>query len=230
MRRATVVLVGLAALFAVIGDDVRAASAVSAEPALHRFLARPDEPLTQYRALRHLEAHNERFNLVARIDAMTELSPSGEFTYTVLHESGSEYIRKRVMHALLDHEVELSRIGDPSRYAITATNYDVAAGEPVDDGTVKLFAKPRRVDLGLIDGAVFVTSDDADTVRVEGRLVKNPSFWTTRVDIVRRYGRIAGIRVPVRLDTTAHIRVAGESTMCMTYEYEMVNGRSVSDR
>ena len=229
MRRATIALVGIAALLAVISPELRAAPAASAEPALHRFLARPEEPLTEYRALRRLEAHNDRFNLTARLEAMTELSPDGQFSYTVLRESGSEYIRKRIMHALLDHEVELSKTGDPSRYALTATNYEMAAGEMVEDGTVKLLARPRRVDLGLIDGAVFVTSDDADTVRVEGRLVKNPSFWTTRVDIVRRYGRIAGVRVPVRLDTTAHIRLAGDSTMCMTYEYESVNGRVVSE-
>jgi hypothetical protein len=73
---------------------------------------------------------------------------------------------------------------------------------------------------------VFVTTEDADLVRVEGRLAKNPSFWTTRVDVVRRYERRSGIRVPVRLDTTAQIRVAGASTMSVVYDYEMVNGVS----
>jgi len=200
----------------------------SVEPALHRFLARPDEPLTRYRAARHLEAQNDRFNLTASLDAETELTANGQFTYRIVQESGSEYIRKRVLHALLENEVELSESGDPSRYALTATNYDVGGAEPADDGTVKLFARARRHDLGLIDGAVFVTSDDADLVRVEGRLVKNPSFWTSRVDLVRRYGRVAGVRVPVRVDTVAHVRLAGVSTMSMTYEYDMVNGIDVT--
>jgi hypothetical protein len=80
----------------------------------------------------------------------------------------------------------------------------------------------------MVEGAVFVTSTDADIVRVEGRMVKSPSFWTTRVDVVKRYARIAGVRVPVRLDTTAHVRFAGTSTMSMTYTYEMINGKEVS--
>lgn len=199
------------------------------EPALHRFLARADEPLTEYRALRHLEAHNERFNLTAELDAVTELQPNGSFDYTVVRESGSEYIRNKVLRGLLENETELARSGDSSRFAVTSTNYEVTAGEQAEDGTMKLMAKPRRRDVGLIDGAVFVTSTDADMVRVEGRLVKNPSFWTTRVDLVRQYGRVAGVRVPIRLDTTAHVRFAGLSTMSMTYDYESVNGRPVKE-
>ncbi len=204
------------------------ASAAASEPALTKFLARADEPLTEYRAIRHLEARNERFNMAAELDASTELLPNGQFTYSVLRETGSDYIRTKVLHALLDNEIELAKSGDPSKYALTASNYEVLAGEVVDDGTVKLLAKPRRRDLGLIEGAVFVTSDDADMVRVEGRLVKNPSFWTTRVDVVRQYGRVAGIRVPVRLDTTAHVRFAGLSTMSMTYDYQSINGKNVA--
>ncbi len=58
--------------------------------------------------------------------------------------------------------------------------------------------------------------------------MKKPSFWTTRVDVVRQYGRVAGIRVPVRLDTTAHVRFAGLSTMSMTYDYQSINGKNVA--
>ena len=64
-------------------------------------------------------------------------------------------------------------------------------------------------------------------VRVEGRLAKNPSFWIKRVEVVKQYGRIAGHRVPVRVDSTAQMRLAGTSTLTMTYDYEMINGITV---
>ena len=198
------------------------------EPVVHRFLTRADDPLTQFRATRHLEAQNDRFNKDASMDVVTELFPDGRFTYTIVRESGSTTIRNRVMRGLLDNEKEMAAAKDPSRYAVTPSNYEVQGGESTDEGIVKLLAKPRRKDSGLIEGAVFVTSTDADIVRVEGRLVKTPSFWTTRVDVVKRYARVAGIRVPIRLDTTAHIRFAGTSTMSMTYQYEMVNGIAVT--
>ena len=198
------------------------------EPALQRFLSRPDEPVTQYRARRVLTGHNPRFKMQGGIEAITELSADGRFTYTIVSETGSDYIREKVLEPILETEAKVLASGDPSRSALTTENYDIGGGELAEPGIVKLFAKPRRKEVSLIDGAVFITSDDADLVRVEGRMAKNPSFWTTRVNIVRRYDRIAGIRVPVSLDSTAQIRFAGESSLSMTYDYEMINGKQLA--
>ena len=82
--------------------------------------------------------------------------------------------------------------------------------------------------MSLIEGALYVKDADADLVRVEGRLSKNPSFWTKRVDVVRHYSRLHGIRVPVRVDSVAQMRLAGTATLLMTYEYEMINGVDVA--
>jgi hypothetical protein len=164
----------------------------------------------------------------ASLEAVTELSPSGQFTYTVVKQSGSERIREKLQQ-LLQTEAKVIESGDPSKSALTIDNYELTAGELAEPGIVKLFAKPRRKDLSLIDGAVFVTSDDADLVRVEGRMAKNPSFWTSKVHLVRRYERVAGIRVPVRLDSTAQIKLAGESKLSMVYDYEMINGTPIGE-
>jgi len=100
--------------------------------------------------------------------------------------------------------------------------------EPADTGPVRLFVTPKREERTLIDGTLLITEGDADLVRVTGRLAKNPSFWTKRVDIVRTYGRIAGIRVPLSIESVAQVRIAGPSAMTMTYRYDMVNGRTVT--
>ena len=68
---------------------------------------------------------------------------------------------------------------------------------------------------------------DGELARIEGRLSKTPSFWTRRVDVVRRYERKAGVRVPVGIESVAHVLVAGRSTFKMTYEYETINGQHV---
>ena len=188
-----------------------------------RFLSRPDEPIAQYRATRHLEASNDRFKKEATLDVVTELSPSGEFTYKEISATGSEYILNKVLRPVIQIE-KTTTDGDPSKYALTESNYSVLGSDLAEPGIVKLLVKPRRKDANLIDGALFVTSEDSDLVRVEGRLVKNPSFWASKVFVIRRYARVGGVRVPVRLDTTAHLKLAGVSTMSMTYDYEMVNG------
>jgi len=228
VRRALVLIVGLVFSGMWWGETPDARTpAAPVEPALVRFLSRPDEPLTAYRAVRHMEAENARFNLRGAVDAMTTLSADGHFEYTILRETGSDYIRSKVLKSVLENEEKLFATTDPSRAALTTSNYDLNGAEPAEPGVVRLFAKPRRREISLVDGFVFVRQDDADLVRVEGRLAKNPSFWTTRVDVVRRYDRVGGIRVPVRLDTTAQIRMAGASTLSMVYDYEMVNGVTV---
>jgi hypothetical protein len=224
VRRACALLAVLLCSAPWLSTSRVAARGGDVEPALARFLARPDEPLKEYRASRRLEAFNPRFNLRGSVDAITALTRDGRFTFTVVREEGSDYIRDHVLRPLLENEEKLFATTDPARAAVTARNYELDGGEVAEPGVIRLFAKPRRRDISLIEGSVFVTRDDADLLRVEGRLARNPSFWTTRVDVVRRYQRLAGIRVPVRLDTTAQIRIAGESTLSVLYDYEMVNG------
>jgi hypothetical protein len=226
MRRLAVVLVALTAL-TTFATAEPASTQATVEPVLHRFLSRADEPLVTYRGTRRLEGRNERFNVSGWMEIATELTAAG-FHYRVIDEGGSDLIRGRVFRGMLDNEEEIFANGDAGRSSFTTTNYDLTPADASEPGLVKLFARPKRKDVTLIDGAVYITDTDADLVRVEGQLAKSPSFWTRRVEIVRQYARVAGLRVPVRVESTAQIRFAGASTMTMTYDYEMINGVNIS--
>jgi hypothetical protein len=225
MRRLAVLLgaVTIATAF-VTAEPAPTPSAL--EPALHRFLSRADEPLVTYRATRRLEGRNERFNVSGWMEIAAELTADG-FHYRVIDEGGSDLIRRRVFRSMLENEEQIFANGDAARSSFTATNYDLTTAAASEPGLVKLFARPKRKDVTLIDGAVYITDTDADLVRVEGRLAKSPSFWTRRIDVVKQYARVGGLRVPVRVESTAQIRLAGTSTMTMTYAYEMINGVNV---
>ena len=227
MRVGVVTLTTFTGALALAMTSVSGSTSALAEPALQRFLARADEPLTQYRAVRTLEAHNEKFGMHGSMEVLTEMTPDGKFTFQILQQEGSKRVLDKVLRPLLENEQKLFATGDPARSALTTENYELEAGELAGPGLVKLLARPKRKEVSLVDGALIVTSDDADLVRVEGRLAKNPSFWTKRVDLVRQYERVGGLRVPVRLDTTAQIRFAGSSTMSIVYDYQMVNGVEV---
>jgi hypothetical protein len=197
------------------------------EPIVERVLTRADEPLTRYRAMRRLEARNERHNLHAWMEVFTELSPRG-FEYQVIREGGNEWMRKTILRPLLDREEELFAPRNARRAAFTDENYVIEDAGPAASGLVKLIARPKRRDVALVDGAIYVSEPDADVVRVEGKLARTPSFWMKQVDVVRHFQRIGGVNVPVRLDSVAHVRVGGPSTMTMTYDYVMVNGSTVA--
>ncbi len=227
MRRLAVVFVVLAALTA-LATAGPAVGPSAFQPVFMRFLSRADEPLVTYRGTRHLEGRNERFNVSGWMDIATELTADG-FHYRVINEGGSDLIRGRVFRSILESEEQVfANAADVARSSFTPVNYELTPADASEPGLVKLFAHPKRKEVTLIDGAIYITDTDADLVRVEGRLAKSPSFWTRRVDVVKQYGRVAGLRVPVRIDSTAQIRFAGTSTMTMTYDYEMINGVNVA--
>jgi hypothetical protein len=198
-------------------------------PILQRFLARADGPPVEYRALRRLEARNEHFGANAWMDAWTEFDQAHGMRYEVVGEGGSPYIRRKVLLAALDGEQKLWAAKEPQRASFTPENYSFENGGSTADGLEWLGVKAKRKDVLLVDGSIFLQPDDAELARIEGKLSKAPSFWTRRVEIVRQYQRVAGVRVPVAVESVAHVLIAGRSTFRMTYEYQVVNGHHVGD-
>ena len=176
-----------------------------------------------------MDARSEHFGASAWMDAWTEADPSGGFRYKVAAEGGSGYIRARVFRAALAAEKKMWASGDAQRAALTTDNYVFEDRGTAADNLARLALTPRRKDVLLITGSVFVNPDDSDMVRIEGRLSKTPSFWTRRVDVVRKYDRIGGIRVPVAIESVAQVLIAGRSTFQMIYEYETINGQRVGN-
>jgi hypothetical protein len=195
-------------------------------PLLERFLALGDPDPNDFRALRHLEAANEQFDSRAWMDVWTEADRYG-FRYEVVGEGGSDYIRSKVFRVALDTERRMWGDGGFNAAAVTPTNYMFRDGAMHADGLASLLVKARRKDMMLVDGAIFLNPADGDLVRVEGRLAKTPSFWTRRVDIVRRFRRFGAVRLPVSLDAVASVLIAGRSTFNVSYDYERVNGERV---
>lgn len=193
---------------------------------LQRFLDNPDPRPTAYRALRHLDAHNDHFDSTAWMDVWTEADASG-FRYMVAGEGGSGYIRDHVFRKTLETEQRLWAAGAADHGAVTPANYVFAERPSDDDGLASLVVRPRRKDLLLIDGVIFIRPEDGELMRIEGQLAKTPSFWTRKVHITRWYERVAGIRMPQVVETVANVLIAGKSTFTMRYEYESMNGQMV---
>jgi hypothetical protein len=196
---------------------------------LQRFLARAEEPPVEYRALRRLEAQNEKFKQSAWMLAWTEYDHVSGFRYQIVGEGGSGYIRTRVLRAALEGEQKIWADRQPQKASFNHDNYMFDPGAASPDGLAAVGVKPKRKDVLLVEGAIFVQPDDGELSRIEGKLSKTPSFWTRRVDVVRRYERKGGVRVPVAIESVAHVLIAGRSTFKMTYEYQTINGQHVGD-
>lgn len=185
-----------------------------------------DEPLTSYRAFRRMHAKSERFDQEGWLSAWTEFD-GREFRYQIVDERGSEYVRNKVLKAVLKREQELVAEG-PDRAALTEENYDFTEAGPHEDGMRYVLLKPKRKDVMLLEGRMVLTPDGNELVRVEGKLAKNPSFWTSLVNVIRHFAKVDGVRVPVSTESVAKVKFAGQSHLDVSYEYESINGRPVS--
>jgi hypothetical protein len=194
---------------------------------LERFLAMGDGPVVEYRALRHLEAKNAHFKATAWMDAWTEYDHTNGFRFQIVGEGGSGYIRGHVLRAALEGERKMWASREPQKASFSRENYEFHDRGGVVEGLTSLGVTPRRKDVLLIDGSIFLHPDDGELRRIEGQLSKAPSFWTRRVEIVREYDRIGGVRVPISIESVAHVLIAGRSTFKMTYEYETINGQAI---
>lgn len=191
-----------------------------------RFFSRTEQPLHQYRAYRRMHASSENAKYEAWLEAWTELK-DGRFSYEIVNEKGSEAVRGRVLRAMLAREQDVVNKGEGDKGDLTPANYEFGEAARDSDGSRVVQIKPKRSDVMLVDGRA-VLDDGGDLVRVEGRLAKNPSFWTSLVNIVRRYARIGGVRVPVATETTAKVKFVGTAQLEVVYDYQSVNGRPVS--
>ena len=196
-----------------------------AEAALHAFLGSP-VGARQYTASRRLEASGS--GRQGWLDVRIEYSAASGLSYQVLAEGGSGYIRSRVLRSLLDEEQSIVAENESARVALSYDNYQFMPNGIDDEGLAVVTIQPLRKDRSLIAGQMFLTAD-GDLVRVQGRLVKNPSFWVTRANLVRSYQRINGVTMPVSLETTGQLRLFGSSKLRMTYRYSQIDERTVVD-
>ena len=205
-------------------------AALGARQAAPAIPALQETPVKGYRAFRRMHAANEKFNQEGWLECWTDLDEHG-FRYEIVSERGSDYIRERVLKTLLQREQELIAAGSAGRAEISDANYEFtdSAGTPdPSSGERTVFLKPKRKDVLLVNGRMVINESGTELLRVEGRLSKNPSFWTNGVDVVREFARLDGVRVPISTDTVAKLKFAGTSRMDVRYHYETINGRPVS--
>jgi hypothetical protein len=209
----------------VAGTAVLPAAGPSADRSSAPRLSPSEDVLTSYRAFRRMHAKSEKFNQEGWLDAWTEMDSNG-FRYTIVSERGSDYVRNKVLKAVLYREQQIVA-GGADRAALTEENYTFSETEP-EDGLRYVLLKPKRKDVMLVEGRMVLDADNGELLRVEGKLSKNPSFWTSVVNVIRHFAKVDGVRVPVSTESVAKVKFAGESTLDVVKDYESINGRPVS--
>ena len=234
MRRGKAVLLALGCLIGLSAHGLAGAPAPAgpASPseyvAVERFLSEIEKPPVAYQARRRLEASSAKLKESAWMEAVTEFEPASGFRYSIVAQGGSERIQRRVLKPVLETEMKNAARDEWRKGNLSRANYEFNFGGRTETGMLKMQLNPRRRDSRLVNGAALLTASSGELVRVEGRLSKSPSFWVKWVNVSRSYAPVGGVMMPVSIDSTADVRIAGVSTFAMTYDYQMVDGQVIN--
>jgi hypothetical protein len=182
-----------------------------------------------YRAFRRLEGGLIGSSRQGWLEAWTEFVPGRGFTYEVVGEGGHEYVRNKVLRNLLNSEQDLIARGQPLRALLVPKNYEFADGGLTESGLNRIVLKPARKSEGIVNGSLLLDRGTGSLVRLEGRLLKSPSFWIRDVDVTWNYASLGGRDVPVEMISTGRVRLFGRSAFKMTYDYLSIDSRPIGD-
>ena len=191
---------------------------VSPSPTLSR--RRPTAPSEGWRADSSIPTD------AAGIEAWTEYTPGRGFTYEIVREGGSDYVRNKILRGMLVSEQKLIAGGKRLHASLESMNYVFEDGGMVDGGLQRVLLKPAKKSDGILNGSVLLDPESGLITTIQGRLVKSPSFWLRDVNLTcQEYAHVGDRVVPVEMTSTGRVPMFGRSNFRMVYDYESIDGR-----
>jgi hypothetical protein len=176
-----------------LASTVRAAdtplveSGSGAGMAFARYIAGLEEASPWILETVEIEASLPKLEKQGRLVAIRRLLPFGKPEYHVLEVAGDQTVRRQVIVRYLSAEVQAAAI-PASSVAITPANYKFRYKGSVRNGETVAYAfliAPRKKRQGLIEGELWLDGETGTVVRQSGYLVKKPSIFVKRVDVIR---------------------------------------------
>ena len=136
--------------------------------------------------------------------------------FTAVRFTGDGFVKNNVITRLLQSEVDHVKQEDGALTALSKENYKFSykGTASVDGRTVHVFQlKPRTKRPGLFKGRMYVDAYSGSLVRVEGGVVKSPSFFVRKIEFVQDYADVGNFTFPVHIHSEAVARVIGRTVV-----------------
>jgi hypothetical protein len=143
--------------------------------------------------------------------------------YEVVSEAGSEFIRKHVLHSILDNERELNLPENRELTWLSSANYTMSllpGGVQHIDGRDcrALSVSPKRKASHMLAGTLWVDTKDGSIVRIEGTAIKSPSIFVEPARMMRQYARISGFGMATHAKAVSDSALLGRTTIIIDYQ------------
>jgi hypothetical protein len=182
--------------------------------------------LRDYTSVRRYLLKNERFNKSAEMTVRANYRYPGDKEFQILSEQGSLIIRRKVLHRILESELEASR-GELRRATqITPDNYSfrlLGTGVVAGRQAYVLEAIPKGKNSYLFRGKIWVDAEDYAIARIEGSPAKPPLFLIRKSTFVHEYGKFGPFWLATSNSSDTDARVFGRTTLRIEYGDYRVN-------
>jgi hypothetical protein len=182
--------------------------------------------LIRLSGVRTYKLENGRDKIVADETILVEYRAPATETFTITSEKGSGFVRHRIFQGLMKDEENRVRTNTDPDSLITPENYalDVVGTDRIGNSDCSVVhAVPKRKEIDLFEGKIWIDSQDFAIVKITGHLAKSPSFWIKQVDFVRDYQKIGGFWLLSREEAVSVIRIFGKETLTVDYQNYTVN-------
>ncbi len=198
-----------------------------------RGLQRQASDLGGYTATSLIDAELPDSAQKAEFELKQHYAAPAELEFSAVRSSGDSFVKSNVIVRLLQSEVDHVHRREQSQTAINSANYKFSyKGSSLIKGTpVYVYeAKPHKKRIGLFKGKIYLDAASGELIRVQGRIVKSPSFFIKKIDFTQEYAHVGGFTLPLHLHSEAQTRIIGKAVIDVTnrdYQTEPMPARSV---
>jgi hypothetical protein len=181
-----------------------------------------DLAVRSFEQLRMFQASNPRFKQQATRQVRTTFRAPDFYDSAVVKEDGSRLIRERVFDPILDAEKEAQPKKDKNSYDIVPGNYvfqAVALDSCGERQCYRVSISPKRKNKFLLEGFIWVDTEDYGLAKIQGTPSKRISFWVLKTLITRTYTRVGNVWLTNRIESDSDLFVAGPSNLSIDYTY-----------
>jgi hypothetical protein len=199
--------------------------------AYQRRVAQQSAQLAAYSAVTVVRAELPESSQQGEFELHRKFEAPHTLQFTPVHYSGDGFVKNNVITRLLQSEVEHVQKDDPGLTAISPLNYKFTykGANWINNRLVHVYqVKPHKKRPGLFKGRISLDAHTGTLVRVEGSVVKSPSFFVKHIEFVQDYIEVQSFTLPVHVHSEAKARIVGRTIVDIVHrDYQTVPAGAV---
>ena len=182
--------------------------------------------LRSYSEMRSYSVSDQKGKVHAETVVRLDYRAPDSKSFVPISEKGSAVVRHLVLNRLMESEIDAASGKSHRDSTINPANYTFNLLGEQDLGDHRCFvvqATPTRKDKYLFDGKVWIDAQDYAVVQIVGHPAKKLSVWVDKADFVRRYQKIGNFWLPLKDETSVHVRLYGSKILTIDHQSYTIN-------